>query len=555
MSQLVLTGLASMTAALLALGVAAMAGLRQVAAPGSLVLCGCGALLTLIGLIGGAVPAALVLPLGPPGAVMIFGFDGLSGFFLLVTLFCGGCVAIAGNAPSLPPLLGAMTLTLLAADPFTLAAGLSLTALVPSFVSIAADGRAGASGPSAALLTSIAPKLVLYVLIRVLFDRVAPLQSPWWGTALMVLGVAGAASMALRANLASDLRSILLYATSTNTGLVAVALGAALAARAADLAPLASMALGAALLLVLAHALFNSLLVLGVVAVEESAGSRRLDRLGGLIHGMPATTACVLAGAAAMAGLPATAGFAGQWELFQALFGAPRTGGMALQMLVIGAVAALALTTALTAAAALRFVGIAFLGRPRSPRGAAPTEAPREMRLAMTGLAAATVLVGLLPGIALALAAPALRALAGAGLAHRAGLFMLAAQTGSAGYSALATATVMVIAGMIAMAFVRVGAETGTPGVPAWECGNEPPPPWLPFGDPLTQYGGASLSQPLRLVFASMLPTIEAGGVIRAGERLMRHAERFRLISTPRAMGAIALAMVAALVFTTLVVR
>jgi hypothetical protein len=554
-NQLVLTGLASMTAALLALGVAAIAGPRWVAAPGSLVLCGGGALLTLIGLIGGAVPAALALPLGPPGAVTILGFDGLSGFFLLVTLFCGGCVAIAGNAPSLPPLLGAMALTLLAADAFTLAAGLLLTALVPSFVSIATDRRAGASGPSAALLTSIAPKLVLYVLIRVLFDGVGPLQSPWWGAALMVLGVAGAASMALRANLAGDLRSILLYATSTNTGLVAVALGAALAARSADLAPLASMALGAALLLVLAHALFNSLLVLGVVAVEESAGSRRLDRLGGLIHGMPATTACVLAGAAAMAGLPATAGFAAQWELFQALFGAPRTGGMALQMLVIGAVAALALTTALSAAAALRFVGIAFLGRPRSPRGAASTEAPREMRFAMTGLAVATVLVGLLPGVALALAAPALRALVGAGHAHRAGLFTLAAQTGSGGYSAPATATLMAIAGMIAMAFVRVGAETGTRGVPAWECGNEPPPPWLPFGDPLTQYGGGSLSRPLRQIFASVLPTLESDGIVRAADWLLHFPQRFRVASTPRAMGTIALVVVAALAVTALMAR
>jgi hypothetical protein len=177
------------------------------------------------------------------------------------------------------------------------------------------------------------------------------------------------------------------------------------------------------------------------------------------------------------------------------------------------------------------------------------------MRLAMTGLAAAMVLVGLLPGIALALAAPALRALAGAGLAHQAGLFTLAAQTGSAGYSALATATLMAIAGMIARAFVRVSADTGARGFPAWDCGNEPPPPWLPFGDPRTQYGGGSLSQPLRQVFASVLPTIERGGVIRAAERFLHSARRFRVASTRRAMGAIALVVVAALAITALVAR
>jgi hypothetical protein len=544
-----------MTAALLAVGVAAAAGLRGVAAPGSLVLCGAGALLTLLGLIGGALPAVLVLPLGPPGAAMVLGFDGLSGFFLLVVLFCGGCIAISGDGPLLPLLPGAMALALLAADAFTLAAGLLLTALAPLFVSLVTDVRRGELGPSAALLTSVAPKLALYVLIQILFERIGPVQSPWWGASLMMLGVATAAITALRANLGHDLRSILVSATLTNAGLVVVALGAALAARAADLAPLTSMALSAALLLVLAHALFSSVLVLGMVAVEKGAGSRRLDRLGGLMHGMPVTTACVLVGAAAMAGLPPTAGFAGQWELFQSLFGAPRTGALALQLLLIGAVAGVALATALSATAALRIIGIAFLGRPRSPRGAVATDAAAGMRFAMTGLAAATVFVGLFPGVFLALAAPALRALVDAGLAHRVSVFTLAVQTGSVGYSALATAALMAVAGAIALAFVRIGAETGTQGAPAWECGNEPPPPWLPFGDPLTQYSGGSLSQPLRQVFAGMLPTLDAGGAIGAGKKLVQYAERVRLASTPRAVGAIALTVAAALFVTALVAR
>ena len=40
---------------------------------------------------------------------------------------------------------------------------------------------------------------------------------------------------------------------------------------------------------------------------------------------------------------------------------------------------------------------------------------------------------------------------------------------------------------------------------PAWDCGCGAPPAWLPFGDPATQYGGASFAQPLRQVLGSSL--------------------------------------------------
>ena len=61
---------------------------------------------------------------------------------------------------------------------------------------------------------------------------------------------------------------------------------------------------GRALLHALNHGLFKTLLFLGAGAAQHGAGSRLLARLGGLIHPMPVTTVCVLAGCSGLAALP-----------------------------------------------------------------------------------------------------------------------------------------------------------------------------------------------------------------------------------------------------------
>ncbi len=358
---------------------------------------------------------------------------------------------------------------------------------------------AHAAAPShvSALMSGAMTKVALYVLVRVLFDLCGPAQPTWWGVPLLVLGAGGAVLGALRANMEDDIKAVLACSTIGNIGLIVIGLGLALAARGADLSTLASLALGAALLHALAHGLFSSLLFLGTGAVQQAAGSRRLSRLGGLIHCMPVTTACMLAGAASLATLPPSPGFAGTWTLFQAVLGGPRIGGPGLQMLVCVVAALMALAVALAAAAAVRLVGVAFLGRPRLPRTSAAEEAGRPTRMALIGLAGVSALVGLFPGAILALTGPALRRLVTADLADRAGLLSVAPQADLPGYSAVGIALVLGLSVGLAVLLARLRATPGHRVGPAWDCGFGAPPVWLPFGDPLTQYGGGSFAQPL----------------------------------------------------------
>jgi NADH:ubiquinone oxidoreductase subunit 5 (subunit L)/multisubunit Na+/H+ antiporter MnhA subunit len=347
-------------------------------------------------------------------------------------------------------------------------------------------------------------KVALYVLARFAFDLMGPAQPFWMGAPLVALGAASAVIGALRANLEDDIKTLLACSTIENVGLIAMGLGLALAFRGADLPALAALAAGAALLHALNHAVFKTLLFLAAGEVLHGALSRRIDRLGGLIHAMPWTAWAALAGVAAAASLPPLSGFASEWLLLQALLAAWRVGDLAFQMGVAAATALAALAAALAAAAMVRFWGLVFLGRPRSPRAAGAEESGGAIRVALVLPAVLTVLLGLLPGVMLDLAEPALRQMSGAG-APRTGVLLIGAADGGARYWPALVALLAACAIGAVWWLVRRRAPAGVARGPAWDCGFIAAPAHLPFGDPTTQPSAAGFGQPLRRMLGESL--------------------------------------------------
>jgi hydrogenase-4 component B len=371
-----------------------------------------------------------------------------------------------------------------------------------------------------ALMSGAMTKVAAYVLVRVLFDLSGPATPAWWGVPLLVMGAASAVLGALRANIEGDMKAALASSTVENLGLIAVGLGVALLARGSDLPVLAAFALGGALLHVLNHAVFKTLLFLCAGAVQHRAGTRRFALLGGLIHRMPRTAFCAIVGAGALAALPPFSGFASVWMILQSLFATPRIGGLALPALGAVIAALVALSGGLAAAAAVRLIGVAFLGRPRSPRvAAAEEETPRRLGV-LRFLALISVLLGLFPGAALILAEPALQGLTGVGLEGRTGIWAIAPARDAPAYAAPAIAALLAIAGLAAaFLLLRGRIVSQIRRGPAWDCGFAAPPPWLPFGDPATQYGGLSLAEPfIRMLGRALLGARERVDMPGPGE-------------------------------------
>lgn len=514
-----------------------------------------GVVLAVLGL-SGKWTDAIVVPVGPTGGLH-WSCDALSAVFALLLCATGAAAAVGGR-PLLPVATGAMILTPFAADGFTLALCFGIAAvaargsdparpglgsaacgvlclvatvalLTPSDAVVdlrfAAMRAASRDGPQVAAILLLAllgaasqlawpargstqtepdgaplsggmATVTLYVLVRVLLDLCGPMPGGW-AAALLALGAGAAVLGGLRANAEDDLLAILDANRMGAAGLALAGLGAALAARDADAPALAALALSGALLHVVGSALADALLALCVVAAARGAGTRALSRLGGLIRSMPGVTLGVLVAAASVASLPLTAGFAGRWLALQSLLALPQVGGVWRQMGCAAVLAAVALGTALGAAAAVRLVGIGFLGRPRTPRTAAAEEASLPVRLAVAGLAGLCVLLGIWPSLALALVRPAVTRLLDAGWAGR--LLVIPAQADGPGYAAPGLAALLALSGVLLAWIVRGRAGQGQGGqrVPPWEGGLDEPPPWLPFGDPASQYSAASASQAL----------------------------------------------------------
>ncbi|MSP29867.1 MAG: hydrogenase 4 subunit B [Acetobacteraceae bacterium] len=354
-----------------------------------------------------------------------------------------------------------------------------------------------------ALMSGAMTKVALYVIVRVLFDLCGPAQPIWFGAPLLVMGAASAVLGGLRANMESDLKAVLAASTIENVGFIAIGLGIAFLARGADLAPLAALALAGALFHVMTHGVFKTLLFLGAGAAWHGGGSRMLQRLGGLVHRMPITTACMIAGCIGLAALPPGPGFASEWVLFQAILAAPRIGGLALQTSLTVLAVLMAMATALAATAAIRLLGVAFLGRPRTPRAAGAQEVGFTACAAMLGLVALCALMGLFPTAILGLIEPAIRQMLRAGLSGQIGVVGIQPGAEVPGYAALIIASLLAAGGVAIALVLRRWAVAGHRRGPAWAGGFAAPPAWLPFGDPATQYGGASFAQPLRRALAT----------------------------------------------------
>ncbi len=263
---------------------------------------------------------------------------------------------------------------------------------------------AHASAPShvSALLSGVMLKTGIYGLLRVTGMLGEP--AAWWGVLLAVVGALTALYGIASALTQADYKRLLACSSIENLGIIALALGLALLARARHHDAIAALALAAALLHVWHHAVFKGLLFLGAGVVLHATRTRAMDRLGGLLALMPRAGGVILVGCACAAGLPGLAGFASEWPLYLAAFSDLRGGGW----IGIIAVVTLALCGGAALAAYAKFYGSVFLGSPRSPAGATAHEPGPGMLVPLLILAAACVLLALAVPWTLAAVAPAI---------------------------------------------------------------------------------------------------------------------------------------------------
>lgn len=192
----------------------------------------------------------------------------------------------------------------------------------------------------------------------------------WIGTATMLVGV-------LYAIVQSDLKRLLAFHTVSQIGYMALGLGLG-----------TPLGLAAGLLHCLNHGLFKGGLFLCAGAVQHAAGTRDMNRLGGLAGRMPTTTLLWLVQAGSIVGVPLLSGFVSKWLLYNAALEA----GQLVPALVAW------LVSVLTAFSFLKATSGVFLGS-ESPAATHSHESPQPMLIGGMILAAASLGVGVAPQV------------------------------------------------------------------------------------------------------------------------------------------------------------
>ncbi|PSB04470.1 NADH-quinone oxidoreductase subunit M [Merismopedia glauca] len=173
------------------------------------------------------------------------------------------------------------------------------------------DAYVEASPPVAILLGGVIAKLGTYGLVRFglqLFPETWSLVAPGIAT----IGTISVLYGALTAIAQKDIKRMVAYSSIAHMGYVLLG--------AAALTPLATIGIVAQMV---SHGIILALLFYLVGVIEDKAGTRDLDVLNGLLNpvrGLPLTSALLILGGMASAGIPGMMGFVAEFLVFQGSF-------------------------------------------------------------------------------------------------------------------------------------------------------------------------------------------------------------------------------------------
>ncbi len=355
-----------------------------------------------------------------------------------------------------------------------------------------------APGPVSALMSAAMVNLGIFGIVRV-GDGLLGGGPAWWWLLVLFLAALSALFGSLHSATSTDLKRLLAYSTIDNVGLMLLGVGASGLFASTGHPALALVALVAALLHVVFHAVFKGSLFLSAGAIHQAVGTTDLDQLGGLLRRIPVTGSLFLVGGMAIAALPPLCGFVSEWLLLQAmLHGLPSSDPATTIALPIG-VGVLALTGGLTALTFVKAAGIGLLGRPRSEQATRAHEVRPSMWAGIGILAALCLVFGVAPFLVIPAVVAAARNVTGT---HTTSPFIGGWQVGLPDLHGVLAPGLLALGLVVAVAAVA-GARRAVQRGPvrrteAWGCGRE-------LQTARMEYTATAFGEPLTRVFEDAL--------------------------------------------------
>ena len=348
-----------------------------------------------------------------------------------------------------------------------------------------------------ALMSGVMLKVAVYGFGRFIFDFLGPVDF-WWGALVLVVGLLSAFFGALYAQMEKDIKRILAYSSVENMGIVFAAIGAGMLLLTTSHKEYAVIGFTAAIVHSFNHSIMKSLMFMVAGAVNHAVDDKNIEKMGGLAKLMPWTAGCALTGSLALAALPLTNGFIGEWLMFHSFaFLAQADAGTGVRLLAALAFILSGLASALALGCFVRVFGVVFLGRPRARRAESAHEVSRFMLAAMLIPAFLIFVSGILASPIVTIAQHVAEAnLPDLNMLNEEHLLIWGKDSGMLNYDTF----VLLIAAVVITIFAWLIIYRGQVFVKRdviWNCGTEP--------TLRQQYSGTGFSKPIRRAFDFLL--------------------------------------------------
>ena len=302
----------------------------------------------------------------------------------------------------------------------------------------------------------------------------------------------------------NDIKRLLAYSSIENIGVILIGLGVAAVGHAAGSNLIGMCGMCGALLHIVNHSLFKSMLFFSAGNVYSKMHTTAMNQMGGLAKHMPVTAILMMFATVAICALPPLNGFVSELLIYIGMFNGVSDGHEVLY--AIGGIIALSLIGGIVVLAFTKLYGVVFLGSPRSHHVAECTEVDNQ-RIAAMAIPAIFILgIGLLPQYAIRPIALVAEAVTGANSAAAIAAFTPTLTS----LSIVCVILILVVALLFVMKY-RAQQKRKIESGPTWGCG---------FTAPNTrmQYTGESFSEGLENIGRPLMKDMVDGRSVDKGE-------------------------------------
>lgn len=258
------------------------------------------------------------------------------------------------------------------------------------------QGDPAAPSHIAGIMSGVLVKLGIYGIFRV----ASYLRSDYLllGEIILTVSVATGLFGILNAAVHRNLKKMLAYCTIENIGTIGIGIGIGLIGLGNNTPVLYYLGFGGALMHVLNHSLFKSLLFFSAGSVAQQTQTSDMEKLGGLIKKMPSTGLVFLIAAIGICGLPPFNGFISEFLIYSGLIEGVKIHNTNEMILFSVSLAGLSVIGGLSILTFTKSFGTVFLGNARKQLPVEPHEVSLQMIVPQYAIIALMISVAIFPG-------------------------------------------------------------------------------------------------------------------------------------------------------------